>query len=538
MGTSSSKNSRKGSLKVREQRSAWDNDGPPLVRNGSIPVPIQTNRARRPSLDFHSTIQSAPTQHSPSPIEHREHREHHRNGRRHKDEAGHKKDKFANFRNITQERDVPPLPHNRSPSPLKRTRRRSPSSPKKSRSPKKSYSPRKSPTKRRSPDKKLAPLEQPSRRSSEISVLELGQDSPEHFRQVRDPPHFSKSMSSQPPPTRSKPHLVPMRRARSSSPPQKKTSPKGPPPSKRYVQNKKRMINQSVGSSNSFTNIALVKSATQSVDSTISAVSNFGERTKIEPFKDKQDSLRNVGLDKIKFLNNQFADQKVPGVQTFDKAKRDLASDVWETEIKGLEIFVSLARDKPEILRADMKQVVRLMMFQLKNLRSQVCRAAAQTCSELFFHLGKAMEVDLEKVVAILLQRAADTNKFIRESCLEALEVMLETVTVFKALESITQGGNHQKSVVIRSTVTKLMDKLVNQMGAERVMGSSSEFQAIIFQQGAKLLTDSGAEVRKHAKHMFAELVRHQKFEATLERHVQEQDRRDMKKALDALYGH
>ncbi|XP_059088940.1 uncharacterized protein LOC131885033 [Tigriopus californicus] len=455
-------------------------------------------------------------------------------------------DPFSNFRNLTHERDTK-IERSKTPSPPRRIKRL-PLSPKKT-DPLKADPPaeknaptshKKSPTKSISPRKKKASalsVKSPQRRHSDVSVLELGNDSPEHFRKVRDRPTFSKSLNHGKPNDNTP--LARPRRARSSSPAPKRSSPppKDPPHLKRYAPNKKRLINHSIGSSNSFTNIALVKSATQSVDSTVSVVSNFGERTKIEKFKDKQDSLRGAGLDKVKFLNNHFMDQKINGVQTFEKAKHDLVSDDWATEIKGLEVFVSLARDKPEILRADMKQVVRLLIVQLKNLRSQVCRTAAQATGELFFHLGKAMEVDLEKVVAILLQRAADTNKFIRESCAEALDVLVETVTLFKALETLVTGGANHKSVVIRSTVARLMDKIVNQMGAERVMGSSNEFQEIIFQQGAKLLKDSGVEVRKYSKHMFAELVRHQRFETTLEKLVKEEDRRDIKRALDSLHG-
>ena len=54
------------------------------------------------------------------------------------------------------------------------------------------------------------------------------------------------------------------------------------------------------------------------------------------------------------------------------------------------------------------------MIAELKNLRSQVSRAAGQAMAELFLNLGTAMEMDLEKTTPILLQRAADTNKFIR----------------------------------------------------------------------------------------------------------------------------
>lgn len=54
------------------------------------------------------------------------------------------------------------------------------------------------------------------------------------------------------------------------------------------------------------------------------------------------------------------------------------------------------------------------MLGALRNLRSQVCRATGQAFAELYVHLGKAMELDLDKTVVLLLQKSADTNKFIR----------------------------------------------------------------------------------------------------------------------------
>ena len=55
-----------------------------------------------------------------------------------------------------------------------------------------------------------------------------------------------------------------------------------------------------------------------------------------------------------------------------------------------------------------------MILEELKNLRSQVSRTAGETLGELFLNLGFSMESELEKTTSILLQRAADTNKFIR----------------------------------------------------------------------------------------------------------------------------
>jgi hypothetical protein len=74
-------------------------------------------------------------------------------------------------------------------------------------------------------------------------------------------------------------------------------------------------------------------------------------------------------------------------------------------------------------------------------------------------------------------------------------------------------------------------------MGAERVMGSSPEFQERIFADGAVLLVDGSLDVRTHAKRVFAELMTHSKFDAALKEHVKENQLKQMQKTLDSIQG-
>jgi len=150
-----------------------------------------------------------------------------------------------------------------------------------------------------------------------------------------------------------------------------------------------------------------------------------------------------------------------------------------------------------------------------------------------------------------LLQKASDTNKFIREGCNEALDVMAENVTVFRALQCVIVGANH-KSVVVRANVARIVDNVACALGAERVMGCSKEFQVgrggklrhlkehffaqeMVLQTGAKQLTDPALEVRTHAKHLFAELTSHAHFEKTLKATLKDSEIKNMQKALDAV---
>ena len=123
-----------------------------------------------------------------------------------------------------------------------------------------------------------------------------------------------------------------------------------------------------------------------------------------------------------------------------------------------------------------------------------------------------------------------------REAGGEALTVMCENVSVFRALSAVTTGGINHKSVVVRTEVARLLDHIVCALGSVRVVGCSKDFLETLMPNGAKLLTDGSIEVRTHAKHMFGELIKHDKFEWLTKEYLRENERRDIKKTLDSLY--
>ncbi len=112
---------------------------------------------------------------------------------------------------------------------------------------------------------------------------------------------------------------------------------------------------------------------------------------------------------------------------------------------------------------------------------------------------------------------------------------MAENVSVYRAVVAVSEGGLNSKSVVVKGEVSRIFDIVVTQLGAERVMGCSSEFQERIFCDGAVLLTDGSLDVRTHAKRVFTELMSHSKFEATLKDHVKDKQLSQMQKTLDAI---
>lgn len=78
---------------------------------------------------------------------------------------------------------------------------------------------------------------------------------------------------------------------------------------------------------------------------------------------------------------------------------------------------------------------------QVKNLRSGVSRAAVVCLGDLFTHLKKSMDQELDNAVKVLLHKAGESNTFIREEVDKALKAMVNNVTPARALCSLINGG-------------------------------------------------------------------------------------------------
>lgn len=76
--------------------------------------------------------------------------------------------------------------------------------------------------------------------------------------------------------------------------------------------------------------------------------------------------------------------------------------------------FLIVNLDCIKVLESDTKTLRNVMLKSVKNLRSQVCRAAIQAVQVVFLNVGKSLETDSDTLVKELLQKSSDTNKFIR----------------------------------------------------------------------------------------------------------------------------
>uniref|UniRef100_A0A3B3VIL3 TOG array regulator of axonemal microtubules 1 n=1 Tax=Poecilia latipinna TaxID=48699 RepID=A0A3B3VIL3_9TELE len=118
-----------------------------------------------------------------------------------------------------------------------------------------------------------------------------------------------------------------------------------------------------------------------------------------------------------------------------------LNSEDWEKKIEGLMFLRSLAYNHADTLQSRLHEVCLCLIQEVKNLRSGVSRVAVCTLGDLYSHLQRLMDQELEGTVKALLQKAGESNTFIRQDVDGALDCMVQHCTPTRGIGALLTGG-------------------------------------------------------------------------------------------------
>ncbi|XP_058454104.1 uncharacterized protein LOC131432070 [Malaya genurostris] len=256
--------------------------------------------------------------------------------------------------------------------------------------------------------------------------------------------------------------------------------------------------------------------------------------SKVAPVKDVVSGI------KAKNKINESMFQK--NLRKFDKPKdalsnciQHLESPNWEQNISGLQFFVRLIRHHPAIIDSQIHLLSVALAKQVRNLRSQVARTACQASAEFFSTHRRCIEGEAEDIATHLLHRTADTNKFLRADATHALESMCENLSHPKVIHIIsTKGATHQNAVV-RTTAAKLLDRIIRQIGPDKVFSLPKESRDKLVLTGAQLLLEGSLETRNYTKSMFKQLSDHPNYNKVLLEVIPSRIYRNIEKALKSI---
>ena len=141
----------------------------------------------------------------------------------------------------------------------------------------------------------------------------------------------------------------------------------------------------------------------------------------------------------------------------YREAMESISNDDWEQKCSGLNLIQLLIAQYPDTITQNLHQVVLILIQEVrffahfyliifvfskvKNLRSQVARFALSTFSDMFKHLKRNMDIELDITVKALIQKSAESNEFFRSDTEKCLQMMVDNVTLQKALQALIAGG-------------------------------------------------------------------------------------------------
>ena len=207
----------------------------------------------------------------------------------------------------------------------------------------------------------------------------------------------------------------------------------------------------------------------------------------------------------------------------------------WEKNMKGLSGVLRLVHHHPEAVLVNYKQVTQLVLKQVKNLRSQVARAAVHLVGDMFDLLKRSMESDLEKIALPLIMKTGETNRFLREDCNQALDKMVDNVSPSKSILVITAEPLNSKNAVIRTTVSRLLAFITEKIGPGKALTGSRDITERLLPAVAKLAQDGSLEARIYAKMTLKTLMDHEDFERILKKNLTANTLRNLEKVLDSV---
>lgn len=102
----------------------------------------------------------------------------------------------------------------------------------------------------------------------------------------------------------------------------------------------------------------------------------------------------------------------------------------------------------------------------------------------------------MEELTVPLLQRTADTNKFLRADANAALDQMCLNMTASRAVTVLTARGAMHHNAVVRCVTARLFTELVQRLGSNRVFQLPREVRDKILAVGANMLMEGSLETR------------------------------------------
>jgi len=157
-----------------------------------------------------------------------------------------------------------------------------------------------------------------------------------------------------------------------------------------------------------------------------------------------------------------------------------------------------------------LRQLMKGLLKQVANLRSQVAKNAIIAIGDLCIDLGKALDNEVGFIATALIKRLCDSSAFVSDSCESSLTALIDGCTPTRTLSAFLLSQEN-RSAGIRGKAARLLVRLVENRAEElktiyRRDSTSKEFESL-FQRIPKLISDHTPEARSSGREIIRVLI-------------------------------
>lgn len=182
----------------------------------------------------------------------------------------------------------------------------------------------------------------------------------------------------------------------------------------------------------------------------------------------------------------------------------------WEATFDALSVVRRLAMHHPSFLENQIHAATKEILAQVPNLRSTVSKNSLLALESMCAAYQKAMDPEVDAILAMLIKRSADSNTFVCESATSSINSVILHCSASKVVNALAVHLG-SKAVPLRREVARAMHTLIVSM-ADQV--TTSKDLGTILNIVGKCLEDSNNEVRDAAKQSILYLCYEQRLDA------------------------
>ncbi|XP_076311617.1 TOG array regulator of axonemal microtubules protein 1-like [Tachypleus tridentatus] len=222
-----------------------------------------------------------------------------------------------------------------------------------------------------------------------------------------------------------------------------------------------------------------------------------------------------------------------------EKALREILISIsdenWTKEVEAMKNLDYLASFHSSMVHCHLHSVVLAVIREIQNLRTSVARVAIATLANLFVHLKRQMETDLNLIIKSLLHKYGENVGFIREDIEKALDSIMENVSQQKVALAVIGVGSNHRNAAIRKLAAEVLSKAVDEIGPGRLISYHKDVAEQICFAAAEFLVDATPLARYFGRKIYESLMSQPQFYKMLQKCLPFSTLKNIESILDTI---